>query len=75
MDSAAYIVHIDAVLHQEDQRCTAYLNPVTRTKLTRVLLETCIVAHADTLFESVKDILRAAYDNTQVRLALHPAFS
>jgi hypothetical protein len=66
MGAAAYIGHIDTVMGQEDHRCTAYLNPVTRPKLARALLETCIVAHRDTLFEAAKEILSAAYDNSQV---------
>jgi hypothetical protein len=66
MGAAAYIGHIDAMMGQEDHRCTAYLNPVTRPKLARALLEVCIVAHRDTLFESAKEILSAAYDNSQV---------
>jgi hypothetical protein len=71
MGAAAYIGHIDTVMGQEDHRCTAYLNPVTRPKLARALLETCIVAHRDTLFESAKEILCAAYDNSQVGLRHH----
>ena len=69
MDISCYILLIDATLFQENERCTACLNAVTRPKLVRTLLEECIVAHADAIFDAVKDILRSIYDNTQVTVA------
>lgn len=54
------------MLHHEEDRCGAYLNSATRPRLMRVLLEECVVLHADQLFEGVKDMFYALYDNSQV---------
>ncbi len=60
-----YITLIDDVLAKEEKRVLAYLNPITRPKIIRVCLEECVFAHRDQLFESLKDMLRGIYDNTQ----------
>ena len=66
MDVPAYILLLDVVMHQEDGRCTSYLNAVTRPKLMRVVLEECVVARRDAIFDSVREMLYATYDNAQV---------
>lgn len=66
MDIPAYILLLDAVMHQEDGRCTSYLNAVTHSKLMRVVLEECVVARCDAIFDSVREMLYATYDNAQV---------
>jgi hypothetical protein len=70
MDAPSYITRIHEAMSAEEGRCVAFLNPVTKPKLQRVVLEECIVAHGDAIFDAVKDMMRAIYDNTQVRLAL-----
>lgn len=66
LDIPSYINHIDAVVREEEGRCSAYLNAATRPRLLRVLLEECVVMHADQVFDGVRDMLYALYDNTQV---------
>jgi hypothetical protein len=66
MDIPSYLIRLDAVLQQEDARCTAYLNPVTRVKLHRIVLEECMVARSDAIFDAARDMFYATYDNSQV---------
>lgn len=61
-----YVSLIDDVLAKEEKRLLAYLNPSTKPKLIRVCLEECVYAHKAALFESLKEMLRGIYDNTQV---------
>lgn len=61
-----YVSLIDDVLAKEEKRLLAYLNPSTKPKLMRVCLEECVYAHKSALFESLKEMLRGIYDNTQV---------
>ena len=66
LDVPAYIDLLDSVLREEEGRCASYLNAATRPRLLRVLLEECVVQHRDQIFEAVKDLFYALYDNTQV---------
>lgn len=65
-DVGTYVSLIDDVLAKEEKRLLAYLNPSTKPKLIRVCLEECVYAHKSALFESLKEMLRGIYDNTQV---------
>jgi hypothetical protein len=69
MDTPSYVTRIHEAMCAEESRCVAYLNPVTKAKLQRVVLEECIVAHSDAIFDAAKDMMRAIYDNTQVCFA------
>eukprot|EP01038_Epipyxis_sp_PR26KG_P014355 gene14355-19252_t len=64
-DVETYIYLVSTALESEEKRAVNYLTLKSKQKLSRIVLEECVLNHQATMFDSLKDIFRGIYNNTQ----------